>query len=84
MRRPSSRYPKTRWANHSWTATRSASTVNGDPPGRTRVRGGQMIGDTVLLRADNRRGVGTIVDTDAVRYKVCWRNEKASCEVMQS
>jgi hypothetical protein len=43
-----------------------------------------MIGDTVLPRADNRRGVGTIVDTDAVRYKVCWRNEKASCEVMQS
>ena len=33
-----------------------------------------VIGDTVLLRADNRRGVGTIVDTDAVRYKVYWRN----------
>ena len=29
-----------------------------------------VIGDTVLLRADNRRGVGTIVDTDAIRYKV--------------
>ena len=41
-----------------------------------------MIGDTVLLRADNRRGVDTIVDTDAVRYKVCWRNEKASCPGM--
>src|SRR6478672_3622320 len=26
-----------------------------------------VIGDTVLLRADNRRGVGTIVDTDAIR-----------------
>jgi hypothetical protein len=33
-----------------------------------------VIGDTVLLRADNRRGVGTIVDTDAIRYKVYWRN----------
>ena len=26
-----------------------------------------VIGDTVLLRADNRHGVGTIVDTDAIR-----------------
>jgi hypothetical protein len=33
-----------------------------------------VIGDTVLLRADNRQGVGTIVDTDAVRYKVYWRH----------
>jgi hypothetical protein len=33
-----------------------------------------VIGDTVLLRADNRRGVGTIVDTDAIRYKVYWCN----------
>jgi hypothetical protein len=32
-----------------------------------------VIGDTVLLLADNRRGVGTIVDTDALRYKVHWR-----------
>jgi hypothetical protein len=32
-----------------------------------------VIGDTVLLRANNRQGVGTIVDTDAVRYKVYWR-----------
>jgi hypothetical protein len=32
------------------------------------------IGDAVLLRADNRRGVGTIVDTDAIRYRVYWRN----------
>jgi hypothetical protein len=32
-----------------------------------------VIGDTVLLRADNRRGAGTIVETDAVRYKVYWR-----------
>src|SRR5258708_30454544 len=28
----------------------------------------------VLLRADNRRGVGTIVDTDAIRYRVYWRD----------
>jgi hypothetical protein len=33
-----------------------------------------VIGDTVLLRAGNRRGVGTIVDTNAIRYKVYWRN----------
>jgi hypothetical protein len=33
-----------------------------------------VIGDTALLRADNRRGVGTIVDTDATRYRVYWRN----------
>jgi hypothetical protein len=33
-----------------------------------------VIGDTVLQRADNRRGVGTIVDTDAIRYEVYWRN----------
>ena len=32
-----------------------------------------VIGDTVLLRANNRQGVGTIVETDAVRYKVYWR-----------
>jgi hypothetical protein len=32
-----------------------------------------VIGDTVLLRADNRRGAGTIVDTAAIRYKVYWR-----------
>jgi hypothetical protein len=32
------------------------------------------IGDTVPLPANNRRGVGAIVDTDAVGYKVCWRN----------
>jgi hypothetical protein len=33
-----------------------------------------VVGDTVLLRrAFNRCGVGTIVDTDAVRYKVQWR-----------
>jgi hypothetical protein len=35
-----------------------------------------VIGDTVLLHADNRRGVGTIVDTDAVRYKVYWRSRR--------
>lgn len=33
-----------------------------------------VIGDTVLLRADKRQGVGTIVDTDAIRCKVYWRN----------
>lgn len=35
-----------------------------------------VIGDTVLLRYDSRRGAGTIVDTDAVRYKVYWRNRR--------
>jgi hypothetical protein len=35
-----------------------------------------VIGDTVLLRADSRRGVGTIVDSDAVRYKVYWRTKR--------
>jgi hypothetical protein len=42
-----------------------------------------VIGDTVLSRVDNRRGVGTIVDTivdtDAIGYKVYWRN--ARCEL---
>jgi hypothetical protein len=33
-----------------------------------------VIGDTVLLWADKRRGVGTIVDTDTIKYKVYWRN----------
>jgi hypothetical protein len=37
---------------------------------------GPVIGDTVLLRFDSRHGPGTIVDTDAVRYKVYWRNGK--------
>jgi hypothetical protein len=32
-----------------------------------------VIGDSVLLRADNVRGVGIIVDTDAISYKVYWR-----------
>jgi hypothetical protein len=32
-----------------------------------------VIGDTVLLRAHNRQGIGVIVDTDAIRYKVYWR-----------
>ena len=36
----------------------------------------QVIGDTVLLRADNTHGVGTIVDTDAIRYKVYWRHRR--------
>ena len=35
-----------------------------------------VIGDTVLLWADKRRGVGTIVDMDAIRYKIYWRNGK--------
>jgi len=35
-----------------------------------------VIGDTVLLRAGNRHGVGVIVDTDAIRYRVSWRNER--------
>ena len=33
-----------------------------------------VIGDTVLSRADFRRGAGVIVDTDAIRYKVYWRD----------
>jgi hypothetical protein len=33
-----------------------------------------VIGDTVLLRTGNRHGVGVIVDTDAIRYRVYWRN----------
>ena len=33
-----------------------------------------VIGDTVLLRAERRQGIGTIVDSDAIRYKVYWRN----------
>src|SRR6201995_2898049 len=33
-----------------------------------------VIGDTVRLRAEKRQGIRTIVDTDAIRYKVYWRN----------
>jgi hypothetical protein len=33
-----------------------------------------VIGDTVLSRGDRRRGTGIIVDTDAIRYKVYWRD----------
>jgi hypothetical protein len=33
-----------------------------------------VLGDTVLLRVSNRRGIGIIVDTDAIRYRVYWRN----------
>lgn len=33
-----------------------------------------VIGDTVLSRADRRCGIGIIVDTDAIRYKVYWRD----------
>jgi hypothetical protein len=35
-----------------------------------------VIGDTVLLRAGNRSGVGIIVDTDAIRYRVYWRSAR--------
>jgi hypothetical protein len=35
-----------------------------------------LVGDTVLLRSDNRCGIGTIVDTDAIRYKVYWHNTR--------
>jgi hypothetical protein len=31
-----------------------------------------VLGDTVLSRANHRRGTG--VDTDAIRYKVYWRD----------
>jgi hypothetical protein len=33
-----------------------------------------VIGDTVVLCAGNRDGVGVIVDTDAIRYRGYWRN----------
>ena len=33
-----------------------------------------VIGDSVLLRAANRSGVGTIVDTNAIGYRVYWCN----------
>jgi hypothetical protein len=33
-----------------------------------------VIGDTVLSRADHACGAGIIVGTDAVRYKVYWRD----------
>jgi hypothetical protein len=33
-----------------------------------------VIGDTVLSRVCNARGTGIIVDTDAIRYKVYWRD----------
>ena len=32
-----------------------------------------VIGDSVLLRAGNTSGVGIIVDTNAIGYKVYWR-----------
>jgi hypothetical protein len=41
-----------------------------------------VIGDTVLLRAGNRRGVGTIVDTNAIRYKVYGAMGEACCRGM--
>ena len=33
-----------------------------------------VIGDTVLSKTDYRRGAGVIVDSDAVRYRVYWRD----------
>jgi hypothetical protein len=33
-----------------------------------------VIGDTVLSSLDHRRGTGIIVDSDAIRYKVYWRD----------
>ena len=33
-----------------------------------------VIGGPVLLRVGERRGVGRIVDTNAIGYKVYWRN----------
>jgi hypothetical protein len=39
-----------------------------------------VLGDTVLSRADHRRGSGIIVDSDAVGYRVYWRGgEGALC-----
>ncbi|WP_370067712.1 hypothetical protein [Mycobacterium sp. MAA66] len=37
-----------------------------------------VVGDTVLLRDDHRRGSGIIVDCDAVRYRVYWRDGKGT------
>jgi hypothetical protein len=37
-----------------------------------------VIGDTVLARADHRRGAGVIVDTDGIRYKVYWRDGRGT------
>ncbi len=33
-----------------------------------------VIGDTVLSQSDRRHGAGIIVDTDAIRHKVYWRD----------
>ncbi|TMS53370.1 hypothetical protein [Mycobacterium sp. DBP42] len=33
-----------------------------------------VISDTVLAQSDHHRGAGIIVDTDAIRYKVYWRD----------
>jgi hypothetical protein len=35
-----------------------------------------VVGDTVISTADRERGAGVIVDTDAIRYKVYWRESK--------
>jgi hypothetical protein len=34
-----------------------------------------VVGNSVLAPGDHRRGGGIIVDTDAVRYKVYWRDD---------
>jgi hypothetical protein len=38
-----------------------------------------VTGYTVLSRSDRRQGVGIIVDIDAVRYKVYWRDAQTLC-----
>lgn len=37
-----------------------------------------VVGDTVLSKADYRRGTGIIVDSDAVRYRVYWQDGKGT------
>lgn len=37
-----------------------------------------VIGDSVLLQASNGRGIGTIVDTNAIGYKVYWRHGRGT------
>jgi hypothetical protein len=37
-----------------------------------------VIGDTVLSRSDRRHGAGIIVETDAIRYKIYWRDGRGT------
>ena len=37
-----------------------------------------VVGDTVLARANHRRGAGIIVDTDAINYRVYWRDGRGT------